>query len=151
MLKEQDIPFLAIIQETFGSVFEDYGFEHQDEVVWSGMGEYIITAKKDDIALKFYLGMSRLFYYCSVGIKLSGDVGERATTDPKFRDIGVSVIAECLDPEYKISRKNPQTSEEVMQEFENRKEDLLKYCKDILAGDMSIWPTVVKCLKEKKK
>ena len=148
MPREKDIPFLTIIQETFGSVFEDYGFELQGEAIWTGMGEYIITAKKGDIALNFYLGMSQLFYYCSVGIELSGDVGERATIDPEFRDIGISVIAECLDPEYKISRKNPQTSEEVKQDFKNRKEDLLKYCKDILSGDVSIWPTVVKCLKE---
>ena len=150
MPKEQDIPFLTIIQETFGSVFEDYGFELQGEAVWTGMGEYIITARKDDIELNFYLGISPLFYYCSVGIKLSGELGERATTDPKFRDLGVIVIAECLDPEYKLSRKSPQTSEEVKQDFENRKEDLLKYCKDILSGDVSIWSTVVKCLKEKK-
>jgi hypothetical protein len=148
MPREKDIPFLTIIQETFGSVFEDYGFELQGEAIWTGMGEYIITAKKGDIALNFYLGMSQLFYYCSVGIELSGDVGERATIDPEFRDIGISVIAECLDPEYKISRKNPQTSEEVKQDFKNRKEDLLTYCKDILSGDVSIWPTVVKCLKE---
>jgi hypothetical protein len=150
MPREKDIPFLAIINETFGSVFEDYGFELQGEAIWTGMGEYIITAKKGDIELNFYLGMSQLFYYCDVGIKLSGELGERAITDPKFRNIGVSVIAECLDPEYKLSRKNPQTSEEVKQDFENRKEDLLKYCKDILSGDVSIWPTVVDCLKEKK-
>lgn len=151
MPKEQDIPFLTIIQETFGSVFEDYGFELQSEVKWSGMGEYIITAKKDDIELNFYLGMSPLFYYCSVGIKLSGKLGERATTDPKFRNMGVSAIAKCLDPYYyNPSRKSPQTSEEVKLDFENYKEDLLKYCKNILSGDVSIWPTVVDCLKKKK-
>ena len=150
MPKEQDIPFLTIIQETFGSVFEDYGFEPQGEAVWTGMGEYIITARKDDIELNFYLGISQLFYYCSIGIKLSGTVGERATPDPKFCNLGVIVIAECLDPDYKLSRKSPQTSEEVKLDFENRKEDLLKYCKDILSGDVSIWSTVVDCLKEKK-
>ena len=31
MPREKDIPFLSIIKETFGSVFEDYGFELQDE------------------------------------------------------------------------------------------------------------------------
>jgi hypothetical protein len=150
MPREQDIPFLTIIQETFGSVFEKYSFELQGEAKWSGMGEYILTAKKDDIELNFYLGVSQLFYYCSVGIRVSGKVGEKATTDPKFRNMGVSVIAKCLDPDYKPSTKSPQTSEEVKQDFENRKEDLLKYCKDILSGDVSIWKTVVKCLKEKK-
>ena len=150
MPREKDIPFLTIIQETFGSLFEDYGFELQGEATWTGMGEHIITAKKDDIELKFYLGMSQLFYYCDVGIKLSSELGEGATSDPKFRNLGVSVIAKCLDSDYKPSRKSPQTSEEVKQAFENRKDDLLKYCKDILSGDVSIWPTVVDCLKKER-
>ena len=148
MPKEKDIPFYSIIKETFGSVFEEYGFELQSEAIWTGMGEYIITAKKGDIELNFYLGLSPLFYLCSVGIRLSGELGERATTDPKARNLGVSTIAECLDPEYKSSRKSPQTSEEVRQTFENRKEDLLKYCKDILSGDVSVWSTVVNCLSQ---
>lgn len=148
MPKENDIPFLEIIKETFSSIFEEYGFELQDEVVWTGMGEYIITARKEDIELNFYLGVSQLFYYCSVGIRLSGKLGKRATANPKYRKMGISTIAKCLDPEYKPSRKSSQTSEEVKQQFENRKDDLLKYCKNILSGDVSIWPTVVKCLKK---
>lgn len=151
MPKEKDIPFLKIIEETFGSVFEDYGFELQDEAVWTGMGEYTITARKADIELNFYLGVSQLSYYCSAGIRLSGELGKRATTDSKYRNMGVSTIAKCLDPEYKPLRKSPQTSEEVRQKFENRKEDLLKYCKDILSGDVSTWQAVVNCLREKKK
>jgi hypothetical protein len=151
MPKEQDIPFLSIIKEAFGPVFEEYGFEIQDKAVWTGRGEYIITAKKTDIELNFYLGVSQLFYYCSIGIRLSGKMGKRATNDPKYRNIGVSKIAKCLDPEYNSSRKSPQTSEDVKKQFESRKEDLLKYCSDILAGDVSSWPAVVKCLKTKRK
>jgi hypothetical protein len=79
---------------------------------------------------------------------LSGELGERATADPKYRSLGVSVIAECLDPEYKPARNAPQTKDEVKQTFENQRDDLLKYCKSILSGDVSIWPVVVKCLKE---
>ena len=150
MPKEKDVLFLPIIKETFGSIFEEYGFELQDEVVWTGMGEYIITARKTDIDLNFYLGGSQLFYSCSVGISLSGKLGKRATANSKYRKMGISTIAKCLDPEYKSSRKSPQTSEEVKQQFENRKEDLLKYCKDVLSGDVSSWPTVVKCLRKKK-
>jgi hypothetical protein len=149
MSKEKDIPFLEIVKETFSSVFEDYGFELQDKVIWTGMGEYIITARKGEIELNFYLGVSQLFYYCSVGIKLSGKLGKRATNDTKFRNIGVSKIAKCLDPEYNPSRESPQTSEEVKQKFENIKKDLLKYCQDILLGDVSVWPTVIRCLKKR--
>ena len=53
MLKEQDIPFLAIIQETFGSVFEDYGFMPPNEAKWNGAGEYVITVQKGDIEFLF--------------------------------------------------------------------------------------------------
>jgi hypothetical protein len=113
------------------------------------MGEYIITAQKENIEINFYLGMSQLFYYCEIGLKLSGALGERATNDPKYRRLGVTAIAGCLDPDYKPSRKMPQTKEEVKQTFENCKEDLLKYCKDILSNDVSIWPLVVKFLKKK--
>jgi len=152
MPKENDIPFYSIINETFSSVFEEYGFElEQDEAVWTGAGEYIITAQKGDIALNFYLGLSQLFYYCSIGIKLSGELGKRATPDAKYRNLGVSTIAECLDPEYKLSRKSPQTSDEVTQKFEDPRKDLLKYCKNILSGDMSSWSALVKCLKKQKK
>ena len=147
MPKEQNIPFYLIIKETFASVFEDYDYELQGEAVWTGMGEYIITAKKGDISLNFYLGVSQLFYYCSVGIRLSEELVEKAAVDSKYRNLGVSVIAKSLDPEYKSSEKKPQTSEEVKQEFENRREDLLRYCKDILSGDVSVWSTVVAQLK----
>lgn len=84
MSKEKDIPFLAIIKETFGTVFEEYGFELQNKAVWTGMGEYIITARKTDIELNFYLGVSKLFYYCSVGIRLLGKLWRRATFDRNF-------------------------------------------------------------------
>lgn len=151
MPKENNIPFLSLIKEIFDPIFKDYGFELQEEARWNGMGEYVVTAQKGELELSFYLGISQLFYYCDVGLELSGKLGERATADPKYRRIGVSVIAGCLDPEYKPSRKMPQTKDEVKQTFENCKEDLLKYCKGVLSSDVSIWPIVVKCLKEKKK
>jgi hypothetical protein len=151
MPKENDIPFLEIIKEVFDQVFTEYGFELQGEAKWNGMGEYEITATKEDIALNFYLGLSQLFYYCDVSLALSGELGKRATADPKYRRIGASVIARCLDPMYQRSTKMPQTKEEVKQKFEERKEDLLKYCSGILTGDISIWPKVVKCVKRKKR
>lgn len=147
MPRENNIPFLPLIKEIFDPVFKDYGFELQNEARWNGQ-EYVITAQKGDIALNFYLGMSQLFYYCEASFKLSGELGERATADPKYRSLGVSVIAKCLDPGYKPLRKMPQTKDEVKQAFEKEKEDLLKYCNRILSGDVSVWTTVVKCLKK---
>jgi hypothetical protein len=81
---------------------------------------------------------------------LSGELGKRATPDPKYRNMGVGVIAECLNPEYKSSRKGVQTSEEVKREFEICKAELVNYCRDILSGDVSRWSTVVKCLKKRR-
>ncbi len=150
MPRENNIPFLPLIKEIFSSVFKDYGFNLQEVAIWNGMGEYVVTAQKDDIELNFYLGISQLFYYCDLGLKLSGELGERASTDPKYRSLDVSAIAECLDPAYKPPRKMPQTKEEVKQTFENQKAELLKYCKDVLSGDISIWPVVVKCLEKNR-
>ena len=117
MPKEKDISFLSIIIETFGPVFEDYGFEFPNQAKWNDSGEYVVTTQKGDVALNFYLGVSPHLYYCSTGIKLSGELGERATSDPKFRNMGVSTIAECLDPEYQPSRGSAQTSEEVRRNY----------------------------------
>lgn len=150
MPRENNIPFLPLIKEIFSSVLKDYGFDLQEEAIWTGMGEYVITAQKDDIELNFYLGTSQLFYYCDLGLKLSGELGKKATPDPKYRKLGVSVIASCLDPEYTHSRKMPQTKEEVKQTFEKQKAELLKYCIGVLSGDISIWPVVVKCLKKNR-
>ena len=147
MPREKNIPFRSIIEDIYNAVFKDYGFELQDEVVWDGRGEYSLTAQKHNIELVFYLGMSPLFYHCDVWIKLSGKLGEKATSDPKYRRLGVMVIAKCLDPEYTSSRKKSQTKEEVKQKFESRKKDLLTYCKGVLSGDVSTWPIVVNCLK----
>ena len=150
MPKDQNIPFLSIVKEVFDSVFIEYGFNLQGEVVWDGHGEYSITAKKDDIALTFYLGIAPLFYLCDIGLELSGKLGEMATDNPKYRRIGVHVIAECLDPEFKSQNEMPQTKDEVEQTFRSRKEELLKYCENILQGDVSSWTSVVEKLTKER-
>ncbi len=150
MPREENIPFLSVIQEIFGPVFADYGFALREETLWNGAGEYVVSAQKGEIALNFYLGTSQLFYYCDVGLELSGKLGAKATADSKYRRIGVSVIARCLDPNYKPSRKMPQTKDEVKLAFEKCKQDLLNYCEGVLSGDVSIWPAVVRCLKARK-
>jgi hypothetical protein len=149
MPKDPNIDLLPIIKEVFDSVFKDYGFELKNEAIWDGRGENVITASKGDIDLNFYLGTSPMFYYCSVGIKLSGDIAEKATSHVKYRSMGVSAIAKELDPNYKRPSKGAQTKEEVKELFEAEKADLLKYCKDILLGDVSSWSRIADQMAEK--
>ncbi len=142
MPKESNIELLPIIKDVFDSVFRDYGFKLQNEAIWDGQGENVITASKGDIALNFYLGTSQLFYYCSAGIELSGNIGEKATSHLKYRNLGVSAIAKALDPNFKRPPKGAQTKKEVIELFEIEKDNLLKYCKDILLGDVSSWSRI---------
>jgi hypothetical protein len=149
MPKDPNIDLLPIIKEVFDSIFRDYGFELKSEAIWDGRGENVITASKGDMDLNFYLGTSPMYYYCSVGIKLSGYTAEKATSHVKYRSMGVSAIAKGLDPNYKRPPKGAQTKEEVKELFETEKSDLLKYCKDILLGDVSSWSRIAEQMAEK--
>ena len=81
-----------------------------------------------------------LAYYFSLEIELSGELGKQAASDPTYRHLGVSAIAKCLDPNYdRPVRKatNYRAEEDLREIAEGHKEDLLKYCGDILSGDVS--------------
>jgi hypothetical protein len=145
---DPNIDFLPIIKEVFSSVFGDYGFVLRDEVHWDGAGENTITASKGDIDINFYIANSPMFYYCSVGIKLSGKTGEKATPNVKYRSMGISTIAKGLDPSYKRTTKGAQTKGEVKELFETEKDDLLKYCEDILLGDVTSWTPIASQMAE---
>ena len=148
MPKDPNIDFLSIVKEVFSSVFSDYGFVLMDDVNWDGHGENKITASKGNIDINFYLGASQLFYYCSAGIKLSGETGEKATPHVKSRSLGISAIAKGIDPTYKSNNRAAQTAEEVKKAFEAERDDMIKYCKDILLGDVSSWTSVANQLAE---
>ena len=153
MREKLDTELLASIIEIFDPVFKDYGFELQREVTWDGHGEYSVSASKRDIALNFYLvviPMSRS-YYCSLGLQLSGKLAREATHNQDRQNIDVMVIAECLDPDYQRPPMKIQTKQELQMILEREKEVLLKYCKGVLVGDVSIWSKVVNCLLEKRK
>jgi len=151
MPKDPNIDFLPIVKEVFSSVFSEYGFALINEENWDGHGENKITASKGDIEINFYLGISRLFYYCSAGIKLSGEIGEKATPHVKYRSMGISAIAKGIDPNYKSNNRAAQTAEEVKKAFEAERDDMIKYCKDILLGDVSSWTPVAHQLAEEWK
>jgi len=113
MPKETNIDFLSIIKDVFSPVLTEYGFSLKDGMTWDGQGEDSISAVKDEIEIIFSVGHSRLFYYCSAGIKLSGALGEKASSNPNYRTIGISVIAKGVAPEYKSSNRAAQSAEEV--------------------------------------
>ena len=148
MPREANIDFQSIINDVFEPVLQKFGFVIKNELDWSGAGEYSTTASKDGITLTFYVGLSPLFYYCSVSISLSGELAEKATSRSKNRSLGVAAIAKRLNPSYKQQRKAAQTKEEVRAMFEAEKEDLVKYCSDILSGDVTSWYKIADSLAE---
>ena len=146
MPREANIDLLSVINDVFEPVFQKFGFVINTELDRSTSGEYSTTASKEGITLGFYVGLSPLFYYCSVSISLSGEIAERATSRSKYQSLGVAAIAKAIDPSYKQRRKAAQTKEEVRASFEAEREDLLKYCSDILAGDVSAWSKIADSL-----
>jgi hypothetical protein len=133
--------FSRLINEVFSSVIDRHGFKLRSEK------EYLLIARKGDIELLFRLEIGYQSHYFSLEIRLSGELGERATSDSRYRHLGVSAIAKCFEPNYQESDKGAETEEMLREMMELQKEELLKYCEDILAGDVSSWSKVVDCLK----
>ncbi len=144
MFKNPDIQFVESIKKVFDSVFKEYGFELQEELQWNGAGEDTIKASKKDITLVYYFGHTPEFYLCSIGISLSGELAERATSIRHYHNMTVTGIAKFLDKDFNPVRVNVYNNEDLVKALEQGKEVLLKYCKDILSGDVSSWTEVVK-------
>jgi hypothetical protein len=148
MLKDTDIDFLSIIRDVFSPALIEYGFSLKDGMNWDGQGEDTVSVVKDQIEITFYVGHSKLFYYCSAGIKLSGALGEKASSNPSYRAMGISALAKGIDPDYKSNSRAAQSAEEVKQAFEAERDDMVKYCKDILLGDVSSWTPIANKMAE---
>ena len=144
MFNNPDIQFLESIKKVFGQVFHEYGFELQQDVVWNGAGEDEVKARKNDITLVYFLGHTRQFYLCSSSIFLSGQLAEKTTPIRHYHHMAVTSIAHYLDKDFQFAGIHVYTNEDLVRALEQEKAVLLKYCKDILAGDLSIWPEVVK-------
>ena len=144
MFKNPDIQFVESIKKVFEPVFKEYGFELQEEAQWNGAGEDTVRASKKDITLVYYFGHTPQFYLCSMGISLSGELAERATSIRHYHNMGVTGIAHYLDKDFHFTGINVYTDEDLVNALEQEKEVLLKYCKEILSGNVSIWQEVVK-------
>jgi hypothetical protein len=132
----------SLVDEIFNPAIKEYGYVFNEEE------KNLIVAKKGDckVIVRLEHGL-----YCSLEIHLSGELGERATEDPYYRDLGVAAIAICLDPSSRRFFKKTKTVDDLREVLEIQKNELLKYCSEILAGDVSIWSQVVNCIKEKSK
>lgn len=150
MLKDSGLKLLLAVQEIFAPVFEECGFELQPG---EGKIEYqtSVVAKKGDIELAFYLEVTYKFYLCSIGIRLTGELGEKVSSDARYREIGASVIAEQLNPGYKSPTKHIRTKDDLYRTLETDKAELLKYCKDILMGDITSWQYALKSILDESK
>jgi len=150
MPKDPDLKLIPAVEEIFGPVFKEYGFELQSR---ESQLEYEnkVVAKKGGIELVFRLGGTQMFYLCSIGIRLSGELGEKVSSDPRYREIGASVIAKRLNPGYESPTKHIQTKEDLHRTLEADKAELLKYCKDILMGDITPWQEALKAILDESK
>jgi hypothetical protein len=144
MYQNPDVQFLESVRKVFDPVFKEYGFELHEEVVWNGAGEDTVRASKGDISLVYFFGHTRRFYLCSLSIFLSGQLAERTTPIRHYHHMAVTSIAHYLDKDFQFSGIDIYTNEDLIRALEQEKEVLLKYCKDILSGDLSIWSEVVK-------
>ena len=99
-----------------------------------------------DIQLIFRLEVAYHIYLFSIEIKLLGKLGEHAAADSYYRQLSVTTIAHYSDPEYKISLKGSSTEEELKEMMETQKGELLKYCKTIIDGDISLWSKIADVL-----
>jgi hypothetical protein len=151
MPKETNIDFVSIIRDVFDPVFQTYDLKLQDETTWNGQGENLLTAAKDGLEVIFYLANAPLFYYGTVALHVVGDLAKRATPHSKYHSLDIATIAEELGPQFKPSMTGAQTNEEVRALFEVQKEILLKYCSDILAGEVSSWTRVSERLRKNRR
>jgi hypothetical protein len=144
MFKNPDIRFLESVKKVFEPVFQEYGFELGENVVWNGAGEDEVRAGKNDITLVYFLGHTSRFYLCSSSIFLSGQLAENITPFRYYRHMAVTQIAHYLDKDFHFTGIDVYGNEDLVRALEQEKEILLKYCRDILSGDLSIWPEVIK-------
>jgi hypothetical protein len=123
--------------EIFAFVKNDYGFEFEPK------NDHLIMARKEGMNLYFIFDRGVLF---SVEIEVTGILGERATKNPKHRNIGASTMAECIDSGYKLKVRKIINENDLLSEMEEEARVLKKYCGHILAGDVSDWERIVNCL-----
>lgn len=137
MFEFQERQFINLVREVYGSTMGELGFEFDEEDL------QVLYARKGDIQLVFRLETGFKFRLFRLEIMLLGELGERATPRVDHRSLDVSTIAEFSDLGYEFVSRIPATESEFVEEMNIQKAELLKYCQDILDGDVTRWSQIV--------
>ena len=95
--------------EVFAFVRDDYGFK------FDVINDYLMVARKEDMNLYFIFDKGILF---SVEIEVTGKLGEEAIKNPRYRRLGASTMAECINDRYKIKIKQIKNANDLLSEME---------------------------------
>ena len=125
------------VPEVFSFLNDEFGFDFKI------INDHIIIGQKGDIIVHFVLDHGVLF---SVGIEVRGRLGKTAIADARYRKLGATAIARCLDSTYEPSIVNIRNEDDLINQMRERAMVLEKYCKNILKGDVSDWKRIVDCL-----
>ena len=129
--------FQSKVPEIFSFVTDEFGFKFEN------INKFLVVARKEGMNLYFIFDKGLLF---SVEIEVTGKLGDIAINNPKYRKLGASTMAECIDDEYKLKFKYIKNENDLLSEMEEEAKVLKKYCRNILAGDVSSWESIVNCL-----
>jgi hypothetical protein len=129
--------FQQKVPETFAFVKENYGFEFEN------ISDYLIVGRKQNMNIYFRFDRGISF---GVAIEVTGELGEKAIADPRYRRLGASTMAECIDKEYKLRVKRIKNKKDLLDRISEEARVLKKYFGEILNGDVSKWEQIVDCL-----
>lgn len=121
----------------FSFVKDEYGFEFEK------VTDYMIVGKKGDMNLYFRFDRGISF---GVAVEVVGSLGETAISSPKYRKLGASTMAECIDSGYKLRVKRIKKEDDLLERMNEEARVLRKYFGKILIGDVSEWEKIVECL-----
>jgi len=99
----------------------------------------------------FRLESTRLFYYFSLEIKLTGELGERATPDPAYRHLGVTGNCKMHGPELQNIFEGRQTENELKEMMEIQKDECSILPRVYYWAMFQLWQGIVDCLNVKNK
>ena len=125
------------VPEVFSFLHDEFGFDFKT------ISDHIVIGQKGDILVRFVLDRGILF---SVAIEVKGRLGKTAIGDARYRKLGATAIARCLDSTYTPYIVNIRSEEDLTNQMRERAMVLEKYCKKILKGDVSDWKRIVYCL-----
>ena len=83
--------FQEKVPEIFDFVNSQYGFDFEK------INDYLIIGRKKGMNLYFRFDRGITF---GVAIEVVGTLGEKAISESKYRKLGASTMAECIDKNY---------------------------------------------------